>query len=263
MSSILRSAPHEVFVVGNVFWPLGIDVNKQATGEKGDGGLGEIGRDNMTTRVYGELRLALMEGRFQPGHRFKIRELALSLGVSETPIREALMQLVRERALTMKAARSVEVARLTANQYEELRSIRLMLEGQAAESATSRIGEAEIQTLKALNEQLYAAERSGQWNEAVRVNWKFHHTLYQAADKPELLALIETIWLRNGPVLNMAYPHAPPTYPGPHQHLNVIAGLEARDPQRVKTAIQADLLEGGANLLRHLRELEARGAPAA
>jgi DNA-binding GntR family transcriptional regulator len=239
---------------------LRIDVSTQAGEEKGDGGLVEIGRDNMTTRVYGELRLALMEGRFRPGHRFKIRELATSLGVSETPIREALMQLVRERALTMKAARSVEVARLTASQYEELRSIRLMLEGQAAESATTRIGEAEIETLKELNDQLYAAERNGQWNEAVRVNWKFHHTLYRAADKPELLALIETIWLRNGPVLNMAYPHAPPTYPGPHQHLNVIAGLEARDPEQVKKAIQADLLEGGANLLRHLRELEAGGA---
>ncbi len=91
---------------------------------------------------------------------------------------------------------------------------------------------------------------------------KFHYTLYRAAEKPELLALIETIWLRNGPVLSMAYPHAPPTYPGPHQHLNVIAGLEARDPVRVKKAIQDDLIEGGTNLLRHLREIEAGTASA-
>lgn len=224
---------------------------------KTQGGLAEIGRDNLTARVYGELRLALMEGRFRPGHRFKISDLAKSLGVSETPVREALMQLVRERALTMKAARSVEVARLTASQYEELRSIRLLLEGSAAEAATTRISPSEITELKALNEQLYAAERNQQWSEAVRVNWKFHYILYRAAEKPELLALIETIWLRNGPVLNMAYPHAPPTYPGPHQHLNVIAGLEARDPARVKKAIQDDLVEGGTNLLRHLREIEA------
>ena len=221
------------------------------------GGFAEIGRDNLTARVYGELRLALMEGRFRPGHRFKISELAKSLGVSETPVREALMQLVRERALTMKAARSVEVARLTADQYEELRAIRLLLEGAAAESATTRISPEEIAELKTLNEQLYAAERNHRWSEAVRVNWNFHYTLYRAAEKPELLALIETIWLRNGPVLNMAYPHAPPTYPGLHQHLNVIAGLEARDPARVKKAIQDDLLEGGSNLLRHLREIEA------
>ena len=58
-----------------------------------------IARDNLTTRVYEELRRAMMEGRFWPGHRFKIRDLAASLQVSETPVREALMQLVREKGL--------------------------------------------------------------------------------------------------------------------------------------------------------------------
>jgi DNA-binding GntR family transcriptional regulator len=222
--------------------------------------LSQIGRDSLTTRVYDELRGALMEGRFQPGHRFKIRELAGSLGVSETPIREALMQLVRERALTMRAARSVEVAHLTAAQYDELRSIRLLLEGLAAEKATMLISDRDIAILADVNEQLKVAEKEGHWREAVRVNWVFHHTLCRAADMPELLAIIETIWLRNGPVLNMAYPHAPPSYPDRHQHLNVLDGLRARDPARVKVAIQADLLEGGANLLRHLRETEERRA---
>lgn len=222
--------------------------------------VGQIGRDNFTTRVYEELRAALMEGRFPPGYRLKIRDLAASMGVSETPIREALMQLVRERALTMRAGRSVEVAQLTADQYEELRSIRLLLEGLAAETATLLISENDLTLLETVNEQLYAAEREGRFAEAVRVNWIFHHTLYRAANKPELLAIIETIWLRNGPAINMAYPHAPPTYPDRHQHLNVLDGLRARDPAKVKAAIQADLMEGGANLLAHLRGLERAAA---
>lgn len=221
------------------------------------GGIGQIGRDNLTARAYDELRRALMEGRFQPGHRLKIRELAASMGVSETPIREALMQLVRERALTMRAGRSVEVAHLTAAQYDELRQARVLLEGLAAERAADLITDDDITILQETNEQLYAAERDGRWREAVRVNWVFHHTLCRAGGMPELLAIIETIWLRNGPILNMAYPHAPPTYPGRHQHLNVIEGLRARAPARVKAAIQADLLEGGANLLRHLLATEA------
>jgi DNA-binding GntR family transcriptional regulator len=222
-----------------------------------EGGLSEVGRDNLTARVYDELRRALMEGRFRPGHRFKIRELAASLGVSETPVRESLMQLVRERALKMQAGRSVEVAHLSADQYEELRSVRLILEGMAAEAAATRITNEQIKTLKSLNKELYAAEREKRWGDAVRVNWNFHHLIYQAACKPELLAIIETIWLRNGPTLNMAYPHAPPTYPGLHQHLNILAGLEARDAKRVRTAIQDDLREGGANLLKLLRKMEA------
>jgi DNA-binding GntR family transcriptional regulator len=224
--------------------------------------IGVVGRDNLTARVFQELRVALMEGRFRPGHRFKIRELAETMGVSETPIREALMQLVRARALNMQASRSIEVARLSASQYEELRSIRILLEGLAAERATTRISKADIANLRKYHQLLVAAERGGRWREAVRVNWQFHYTLYKAADAPELFEMIETIWLRNGPMLNMLYPHAPPTYPGRHQHLNVIDGLVARNPEAVKQSIRADLLEGGARLLQLLQDIEAGTAPA-
>jgi len=224
--------------------------------------IGLVGRDNLTARVFQELRLALMEGRFRPGHRFKIRELASTMGVSETPIREALMQLVRARVLSMQASRSIEVARLSAAQYEELRSIRILLEGLAAERATTRISKADIASLKKYHQALAAAERGGHWREAVQVNWQFHHTLYKAADAPELLEMIETIWLRNGPLFNLLYPHATPTYPGRHQHLNVIDGLVAGDPEAVKQAIKDDLLEGGARLLQLLQDIEAGTAPA-
>jgi len=223
--------------------------------------VGLVGRDNLTARVFGELRLALMEGRFRPGHRFKIRELAETMGVSETPIREALMQLVRARVLDMQASRSIAVARLSAAQYEELRSIRMLLEGLAAERATTRISKADIANLKKYHQALAAAERGRRWREAVQVNWQFHHTLYKAADAPELLEMIETIWLRNGPLLNMLYPHATPTYPGRHQHLNVIDGLIARNPEAVKRSIQADLMEGGARLLQLLQDIEAGATP--
>src|SRR3954471_9548456 len=64
-----------------------------------------VARDNLTARVYHQLRSALMEGRYWPGHRLKIRELAAAMGVSETPVREAVMQLVREKGLVMEAAR--------------------------------------------------------------------------------------------------------------------------------------------------------------
>jgi DNA-binding GntR family transcriptional regulator len=223
--------------------------------------VGLVGRDNLTGRVFQELRLALMEGRFRPGHRFKIRELAETMGVSETPIREALMQLVRARVLDMQASRSIEVARLSAAQYEELRGIRILLEGLAAERATTRISKADIANLKKYHQALVAAERGRRWREAVQVNWQFHHTLYKAADAPELLEMIETIWLRNGPLLNMLYPHATPTYPGRHQHLNVLDGLTARNPEAVKQSIQADLMEGGARLLQLLQDIESGATP--
>jgi len=119
----------------------------------------------------------------------------------------------------------------------------------------------DIANLKKYHQALVAAERGRRWREAVQVNWQFHHTLYKAADAPELLEMIETIWLRNGPLLNMLYPHATPTYPGRHQHLNVLDGLTARNPEAVKQSIQADLMEGGARLLQLLQDIEAGATP--
>ena len=220
-------------------------------------GMSPIVRENLAARTYAELRTALMEGRFWPGHRFKIRELAAALQVSETPVREALMQLVRERGLHIHAGRSITVARLSCAQYVELRTIRLHLEGLAAEHATTRIKDREIDALEAVHHQLIAAEESGAWREAVRANWLFHHTIYQCAAMPELLAMIEGMWLRIGPLLNYLYPHAPPTYAGRHQHLNVLQALRKRAPQQVREGIQADMMEGGALLVKLLERMEA------
>ncbi|MCC7273838.1 MAG: GntR family transcriptional regulator [Alphaproteobacteria bacterium] len=222
-----------------------------------DAVFGPVPRESLTARVYGELRGALMEGRFWPGHRFKIRELAVSLRVSETPVREALMQLVRERGLEMHAGRSITVARLTLAQYLELREIRLMLEGLAAERAAERIEATGIAALAAVHAELTEAEQAGRWRSAIRANWRFHHTLYGGAGMPELLALLEVIWLRNGPLLNYLYPHAMPAYPGRHQHLEVLDALARRDAAGVREAIRADTIEGGVRLVRLLEDMEA------
>lgn len=216
-----------------------------------------IARDNLAGRVYEELRTALLEGRLWPGQRLKIRELAAALQVSETPVREAVMQLVRERGLEMHPSRAITVARLSLAQYSELRRIRLELEGLAAAEAAPNATPAVIAELQKLHATLLAAEAAQDWPAAVRSNWRFHHLIYRTAAMPELLGIIETLWLRNGPLLNYQYPHAPPSYPGRHRHLDVIDAMRARDPAALRAAICNDTVEGGAALLRLLTEIDA------
>lgn len=220
----------------------------------GDNGVGPVARDSLTGLVYNNLRQALMEGRFWPGHRFKIRDLATTMNVSETPIREALMQLVRGRALEMQAGRSIMVSHMTAKQYIELRTVRLFLEGLAAEHATTRVSEADIDRMEAIHAELISAEQQQRWSDAVRANWQFHRGLYEGSELPEVLAILDDIWMRNGPLLNFHYPSAPPTYPNEHQHLSVLKYLRQRRPDKVRESIQADMMEGGQNLVRLLEK---------
>lgn len=213
-------------------------------------------RINLTTQVYETLRAALLEGRLRPRQRLRIRDLAAALHVSETPVREAVMQLVRERALLLQTARAITVPRLSVPQYLELRRIRLELEGLAAAEAAGRIGRRAIAGLAVLHRRLLAAEAAGQATEAVKLNWHFHATIYGAAGMPELFNLIQGLWLRTGPLLTFQYPHAPPTYPGRHRHLDVLDALRQGDGPAVRAAIQADTVEGGARLLQLLIDLD-------
>jgi len=222
-----------------------------------------MARSSLSMQVYAELEAALFEGRLFPGQRLKIRDLAAAMGVSETPVREAIMQLVRTGALRMETARAITVAGLTLAQYLELRTIRFELEGLAVEEAARRATREEIDALAAAHEQLMAAEAAHDAAAANKANWAFHGGLYRAARMPQLMEIINTIWHRNGPMHALHYPDAPPTYPGRHRHLDILDALRAADPAAARAALRADLVEGGANLVRLLAEREAKGsAPA-
>jgi DNA-binding GntR family transcriptional regulator len=218
----------------------------------------EVARASLTMKVYAELEAALFEGRLHPGQRLKIRELAAAMGVSETPVREAIMQLVRTGALKMETARAITVAGLTLAQYLELRTIRFELEGLAAGEAARHATEAEIAALGEAHERLMEAERAGDAVAANKANWAFHGGLYRAARMPQLMEIISNIWHRNGPMHALHYPDAPPTYPGRHRHLDILDALRAHDPAAARAGLKADLMEGGANLVRILTEREAQ-----
>jgi len=218
--------------------------------------LAPVTRLNLNAQVYATLRAALLEGRLRPHQRLKIRDLAAAMAVSETPVREAVMQLVRERALVLQTSRSLTVPRLSARQYLELRRVRFELEGLAAAEATPRITVRAIADLEKLHGRYLKAEVAANASEAVRLNWHFHSLIYKSADMPELFNLIEGLWLRSGPLLTYQYPHATPLYPGRHRHLDVLDALRNRDAAGVRAAVQSDMIEGGAGLARLLGDLD-------
>ena len=215
-----------------------------------------IRRDNLKTRIYSEMRQALMEGRLEPRQRIKIHELAEQFGTSSTPVREALLQLVQDRALELKTASSFRVPPLSVSRYLETRAIRIKLETLAGEEAVKVIDDDAIGRLEAIHAQLIAAEHEGQYKEAVRLNQEFHFTFCRLSGNATLIDIIEALWMQAGPIMNLQYPYAPPRYAGIHQHINIIAGFKRRSAATVCQAVEDDLLEGGAALVRYLAELE-------
>src|SRR3954469_13140734 len=108
--------------------------------------------------VYESLRDAISDGRIAGGERVREEEVASTLGVSRTPVREALQRLQQRGLLVVGAGRGLMVARLSQQQVVELYAMRQILEGSAARFAALHATPAEIEILYQLQEQLKDSE---------------------------------------------------------------------------------------------------------
>lgn len=161
-------------------------------------------RITLGANVLFQIKELLLGGKLMPGEQLSLRSTAEALGVSVMPVREAVYQLVADQALEVAPNRSVRVPKLTAEQFKEITDIRLQIEGFAVEQATLNATPALIQSLKRLNDALaHEMDVAGSENASVvLLNKEIHFSIYEAAAMPMLMKIIETLWLRIGPILN-------------------------------------------------------------
>ena len=196
---------------------------------------------SLRTQVYDSLRQALTTGRFAPGQKLTFRFIAGALGVSLTPVREALGRLVAEGAFEMQPSRSVRVPLMTRARIIELRDIRMALEGLAADKA-ARPPTGGRSPSCAASPLAIAAARSRGDSAADRPNIReFHFTLYGMAGQPTLLRVIEGLWLQTGPYMNLLYPDFISRPHGPQRRARIIRALQARDAVAARREIENDI----------------------
>jgi len=138
-----------------------------------------VSKETLGTTVYNRIRQAILNGDFRPGDKVKIREIAGQMAVSGTPVRDALLQLVMERALEMPSPREIRVPHLSGAELAEIRLLRVTLEGMAAEAAATRATAQDIARLEELNDTILTAFAEGDAHLALSHNRAFHSYLYR------------------------------------------------------------------------------------
>lgn len=212
-----------------------------------------VARDSLSAKIYSSLRSDLMNGLYGPGERLNIRQLADTYQTSATPVREAMMQLVREGGLELRTGHQLSVPILSLERYTNIREVRIPLERIAAERAAARITKAEIEQLEKLNAAWVSAEENKKWKEALALNKEFHFTIYRASDNDVLLSAIENLWLLSGPFINNQYPGARLEYGATHPHPMLIDALKRRDPAEAGEMVVQDLRHGSHLILEKLK----------
>lgn len=202
--------------------------------------------------AYEEIKKGLISGRFSPGQVLVIRTLAEIYGISTTPVREALQRLVAERLLTMQPNRSIAVPGLAPETFAELARIRCALEGLAGALAAETVTDARVAHLSGLIEEIEQSITRRDTAAYLGLNQRFHFTVYGQAESPRLLQMIQDLWGQVGPFFNDLF--ADDGYIGHanEQHILILEGLKARDPEAVRRHVVRDIEVAAASIMPRL-----------
>jgi DNA-binding GntR family transcriptional regulator len=184
--------------------------------------------------VYHSLRNAIWEGRFAQGARIREEDIARNLGVSRTPVREALQRLQQRGLLVVRPGRGFAVAQLSNKQIFDLYATREILEGSAARFAAQHATDSEIALLYQLQSQL---SREGHKQLAlVTLNRRFHQHIYEATHNQFLLEMLDA--LNDSMALLQNLTAQMPSRHGQSdiEHLRIVRAIEKRDPDAAEKA---------------------------
>jgi DNA-binding GntR family transcriptional regulator len=208
-------------------------------------------------RAYEFLKNSILSGRFSPGERLTEEHLAKTLGISRTPIREALHKLESEGLIKPLATRGFVASQDSREEVEELFEIRAVLEGYALRVICGRISDAVLGKLEETAVKAEEALASQSLEEVFRWNTRFHDTLHELiTDKHRLYHQMVTMrqyvlrYRRN----TLQYPDGGRrTVEG---HRKILLALRLRDPDLCERVMREHIQESKVDALQYLFKSE-------
>ena len=143
--------------------------------------------------VFQTLRQAILKGELKPGERLMEIQLAQKLGVSRTPVREAIRKLELEGLVLMIPRKGAEVAEITIKDLEDVLEVRAALEELAVCDACENITEEQILALKEAADNFQAALESDDLVKCAETDMAFHEIIYQASDNKRLIQVLNNM----------------------------------------------------------------------
>ncbi|MCB5204588.1 GntR family transcriptional regulator [Neorhizobium sp. T786] len=184
--------------------------------------------------TYQAILAAIRDGIYRPGDPLREEEVAARLGVSRTPVREALGRLQEKGLLEAAPGRGVAVSILSMQQLFELYAIREELEGIVARFAARHATDAEIANLERINEKFAAASEDPQL--AAQWNRQFHARLYDAARNRYLRQAVEDLQETIALLPDTTFVQDGRTGTATDEHVAIIEAIRRHDPEVAEKA---------------------------
>jgi GntR family colanic acid and biofilm gene transcriptional regulator len=195
--------------------------------------------ESIERQVYRSIKEALMAGLLTPGSAITGRSIALALGISPSPVRDALKRLEADGVIEGRSKSAYFVKKLTRETYFKILDLRRKIEGYAASLAAKNAKPNDIRHLEMLNAKYVDARNA---SEMIRLNYQFHFGIYRLANSDVLSDVISNLWIRTGPIMHL-YLSAYEGERVANNHAKIIAALKKGDSEAAEIALQRDLGE--------------------
>lgn len=209
--------------------------------------------------VADQMRSAILEGRYKPGEWLRQERIALDLGVSQMPVREALKELAAEGLIEHVPYRGARVIAFSINDVLDLYTHRAFLEGRAAFVSAALITPLELTEVKALQ---YEIEKYGAPESVIKyreLNRQFHQLIYMISKREYLIRTLSQMWAAF-PTMLIANFAATSAQPLPErdpvdalEHRAIVAALESHNAIAAEQAMKDHILVTGGHLVNFLK----------
>lgn len=195
----------------------------------------------------------IFQGAYSAGEYLRLDQLAAQLGISVTPVREALLNLRAEGLLVQQPRRGFMVLPVTRRDIADVSNVQAFIGGELAARAAENISEEQLAELRTIQAELEDAYARTDHERVVRLNHEFHRAINVAAESPKLTQFMSGI-------TRYAPESVFPTVAGwPEQsikdHRRIVAAIAKRDPQRARIAMSEHFTVGVEPLTEHLVEM--------
>lgn len=219
-------------------------------------------RPQLSEDIAGFVRKRIFEGTYAAGQYVRLDQLALELGVSVTPVREALFALRAEGLVAQQPRRGFVVLPLTQRDLADVANVQAHVGGELAARAALSITDDQLRELHQIQAQLEAAYAADDDERTVRLNHEFHRAINIAADSAKLAQLMSQITRYAPESVFPMIEHWPDR--AVRDHRRVLDALGRHDEEQARAAMSEHLAASALPLIEHLieRGVVVRAAPA-
>lgn len=211
-------------------------------------------RKSLGDYVFERLKEAIIHGEMAPGSRIIESRIADALGISRTPIREAIHKLDRAGYLRRLSQGGFTVVSLTRDDIEEVFGIRSILESYAARLATIKHKEEELRPLEDKIKEYQSCLEEGHIDALYRINTEFHDMLYKLSRSPKLVKMIGDLKDQIYRFRKILLSEEGMAKISDEDHRKMLKAMKMGNPDRVESLVKDHILRGQKLVLKKLKQ---------